>query len=117
MKIQSTSGNTANTIPHLNFFPPQEKNGRRGDCGVIANPNRALEIGIGGMIGDIREFIQKAVRQKSQHRRQNERRAAARCPFKGFLNDDSGENVSRGSHEFDRSQSTPLRVGAQAKSG
>jgi len=86
----------------LELFPPQDQKNHGGDDDeqVINDPNGVGKLRIGRMIGEIGEFVQKAMREKSQDGSQPKGQLAMFGVVERLLDDDTSEDVGWFLHDF-----------------
>jgi hypothetical protein len=79
----------------LEFFPPenQKNDGSHDHEQMITDPHRAFKIRLSRVIGEIGQLVEEPMREKSDRGGQAKGQFAVSHALKGFLDDDSGEDV------------------------
>src|ERR1035441_3932190 len=104
MNTQSRSGREAKMIPPLERLPPsiEEQDADQYDCDMVTDPDLAVEIRVGAVVGQVGKFVQHSVRQKCTDRGEAQGQTAMPFPIEGFLNENASEDVGGGLHSFGR---------------
>jgi hypothetical protein len=77
------------------FLPPkdEENDGGDDDEQVVANPHGTFEVRLGGVIGEVGQFVEKPMREKGEPGGEAEGEFPVPHALKGFLDDDTSEDV------------------------
>ena len=84
------------------LFPPQDQKDHSGDDDekVINDPNRVGKLRIGRVIGEVGEFIQKAMREECQDGGEAKGQLAMFGVVERFLDDDASKDMGWFLHEL-----------------
>jgi hypothetical protein len=69
---------------------------------MVTDPNRAVEIRVGGVVGQVGKFVEQPVRQEGTDGGEAQGQTAMLFPVEGFLNENAGEEVGGELHRFGR---------------
>ena len=69
---------------------------------MVTDPDLAVEIRVGAVVGQVGKFVQHSVRQKCTDRGEAQGQTAMPFPIEDFLNENASEDVGGGLHSFGR---------------